>query len=238
MRWSRALAHWLVAALLAGAYFATRPSGDGAAGAPRDARRAASESPGATASSAPAPGSAAESGASAGRDDATAPPAAPDAANAANAANTANTASAANATAGAAGEGAPWPEHPTSIRIESRGLVVACRREAGGAWQVEEPAGKSITRGLLDAFAEQLGAAREAERIEGGAAPVPAEFGLDHPAMLIAWTGDGGRRGTLAIGDRTPTGTGAYARCGTAGSVRLVGLSLVYYAELLLSAAR
>ena len=126
----------------------------------------------------------------------------------------------------------------TSIRIESRGLVVACRREAGGAWQVEEPAGKSIPRGLLDAFAEQLGAAREAERIEGGAAPVPAEFGLDHPATLIAWTGDGGRRGTLAIGDRTPTGTGAYARCGTAGSVRLVGLSLVYYAELLLSAAR
>lgn len=235
MRWSRALAHWLVAALLAGAYFATRPPGDGAAGAPRDARRAASESPGAPASSAPAPGSAAESRASAGRDDATAPPAAPDAANAASAANTA---SAANATAGAAGEGAPWPEHPTSIRIESRGLVVACRREAGGAWQVEEPAGKSIPRGLLDAFAEQLGAAREAERIEGGAAPVPAEFGLDHPATLIAWTGDGGRRGTLAIGDRTPTGTGAYARCGTAGSVRLVGLSLVYYAELLLSAAR
>ena len=76
----------------------------------------------------------------------------------------------------------------------------------------------------------------------GGAVERPGVFSLhpwdetDDPIEIVDSLC--GAASTLAIGDRTPTGTGAYARCGTAGSVRLVGLSLDYYAELLLSAAR
>ncbi|MFM8412573.1 MAG: DUF4340 domain-containing protein [Alphaproteobacteria bacterium] len=125
------------------------------------------------------------------------------------------------------------------IRVERGSRAVAWRRGPDGSWKVEFPTGKSIPPGLLSAFADQLDVVREGERID--AAGPDADFGIDHPSMRIEWEGAGGSRGDLRVGDRTPAGTAWYARSGAggaAGTVRIVGANLVYYADLVLDAAR
>lgn len=123
-------------------------------------------------------------------------------------------------------------------RIELRrgAAVVAWERRPEGGWRVVEPAGRAIPPGLLDAFAEQLAAVSLGEHFDGNAAD-PA-FGLEKPGLRIGAFGEDGRSVVLAIGERSPTGTAAYARREEGGPVLLVGLNLLYYADLLFDAAR
>jgi len=216
MSWSRAALHWLVAAALAIAFFAS-----GRSRGPEASRPAPAKTP-VAAGGARATGEAdararTETGADGPR--AAASPAQ----------------ASAHATAGGPGTD-ELPSGVTRIRISRGDLAVAWRREADATWKVEAPAGKSIPPGLLAAFAEQLDAVREGERLE---APGPdADFGLDHPSLRIEWSGPGDRRGTILVGGRTPTGTAWYGRVGADGAVRIVGSNLVYYADLVLGAAR
>ncbi|HZR83283.1 MAG TPA: DUF4340 domain-containing protein [Candidatus Binatia bacterium] len=114
--------------------------------------------------------------------------------------------------------------------------VVAWERREDGGWRVTAPAGRAIPAGLLDAFNEQLLAVGIGERFEGDAND-PA-FGFQHPTLRITVVGEDGRRVMLVVGDRTPTGTSAYARREGGDAVVLVGLNLLYYADLLFDAAR
>lgn len=135
----------------------------------------------------------------------------------------------------------PVTEIPAPLRriaLERGDRKVVWERQAAGGWQVIEPAGRSLPAGLLDAFAEQLAAVSLGEHFEGDASD-PA-FGLGDPSLRIAAEGGEGEgdRLVLVVGARTPTGTAAYARREGQGPVLLVGLNLLYYADLLFDAAR
>jgi len=117
-------------------------------------------------------------------------------------------------------------------RVEVRrgdGTVILER--AGERWKVAEPTDRTIPYGLVQAFVQQLVDSGQGERI-GDDARDPA-FGLEAPQLTIAASG-GDEQLTLAIGARTPTGTAAYALVEQQGRVVLVGLNLLYYADLLL----
>lgn len=215
MTWTRALLHWLVAAGLAVAFFASGPA--------REARRTRSASP-------PSPPTEEGERDRRGR---IAPPA-PDGSKAGAGAPPGDGAGVVDT----AGTDLPSPP-ATWIRISRGALAVAWRRGSAGAWTVESPAGAAIPPGLLAAFAEQLDVVREGERID--AAGPDSDFGLEGPSLRIEWTGAGGGRADLRVGNRTPAGTAWYARnsgAGADGAVRIVGANLVYYADLVLGAAR
>lgn len=125
----------------------------------------------------------------------------------------------------------------TLARVEVRrgeATVVLERGEAG--WKVALPTDRVIPPGLVQAFVEQLVDSGRGERIgqigEGGEGG-DAAFGLAKPVLTIDASG-GGRDLRLAIGARTPAGTAAYALVEEQGRVVLVGLNLLYYADLLL----
>jgi Domain of unknown function (DUF4340) len=143
-------------------------------------------------------------------------------------------------TAPAADRPAASTQIPTPVRLvelERGGALVAWERpEAGGAWRVTSPPGRAIPPGLLEAFVDQLAAVSKGEHFEAGADD-PA-FGLEHPGLRISVVGEDGRKVELVVGDRTPTGTAAYARSVAGGPVFLVGLNLLYYTDLLFDAAR
>jgi hypothetical protein len=120
----------------------------------------------------------------------------------------------------------------TLDRVEVRrgdGLVVLERGEAG--WKVVAPTDRVIPPGLVQAFLDQLVDSGHGERIAEDAQD--AAFGLGDPVLIIDASG-GGQRLRLAVGARTPAGTAAYALVEEDGRVVLVGLSLLYYADLLL----
>lgn len=117
-------------------------------------------------------------------------------------------------------------------RVEvRRGDRAVILERAGERWTVAAPTDRTIPYGLVQAFVEQLVDSGQGERI-GDDARDPA-FGLEAPQVTIDASG-GGERLTLAIGSRTPTGTAAYALVEQQGRVVLVGLNLLYYADLLL----
>lgn len=127
--------------------------------------------------------------------------------------------------------------HPArAIEIRRGSEVVAWERNGEKGWRVTAPAGHAIPVGLLDAFTEQLAAIGLGEHFDGVGGE--AAFGLDRPTLRIAVVGEDGRRAALLVGERTPTGTSAYARREEGGAVLLVGLNLLYYADLLFDAAR
>lgn len=117
-------------------------------------------------------------------------------------------------------------------RVEvRRGAGTVILERAGDRWKVVEPTDRAIPYGLVQAFVEQLVDSGQGERI-GDDAGDPA-FGLEAPQLTIDASG-GGERLKLAIGARTPAGTAAYALVEEQGRVVLVGLNLLYYADLLL----
>lgn len=136
---------------------------------------------------------------------------------------------------------APAPEpgyvidSATLARVEVRrgdATVVLERGESG--WKVAVPTDRVIPSGLVQAFVEQLVDSGRGERIgEIGDGGGDAAFGLAKPALTIDASG-GGQQLRLAIGVRTPAGTAAYALVEEHGRVVLVGLNLLYYADLLL----
>lgn len=132
--------------------------------------------------------------------------------------------------------GVSLPRQPRLVELRRGDTLVAWERTGEGRWRVTAPAGRAIPAGLLDAFVEQLAALANAERLDGNASD-PA-FGLVGSTLLVATVGEDGRRAEIRIGDRTPTGTAAYARLEPGGPVLLVGLNLLYYADLLFDTAR
>lgn len=119
----------------------------------------------------------------------------------------------------------------TLDRVElRRGDTAVVLERTGAAWKVAAPTDRVIPAGLVQAFVAQLVDSGHGERI-GDDADDPA-FGLARPLFTIDASG-GGERLRLAIGARTPAGTAAYALVEQHGRVVLVGLNLLYYADLL-----
>jgi len=116
-------------------------------------------------------------------------------------------------------------------RVEvRRGDAVVRLERVGEGWKAVAPTDRVILPGLVSAFVAQLVDSGHGARI-GDDAGDPA-FGLDAPQLTIDASG-GGERLRLVIGARAPTGTAAYALVAGEGRVVLVGLSLLYYADLL-----
>jgi hypothetical protein len=115
------------------------------------------------------------------------------------------------------------------VRRDDRVVVL---ERTGEAWKVVTPTDRVIPPGLVQAFVQQLADSGHGERI-GDDASDPA-FGLAAPGTHIeAWSDDGSRL-RLAVGARTPAGTSAYALVEPDHRVVLLGLNLLYYADLLL----
>ncbi|MEW6268973.1 MAG: DUF4340 domain-containing protein [Thermodesulfobacteriota bacterium] len=123
---------------------------------------------------------------------------------------------------------------PAALRsVEVRRGERAVLLERGDrAWKVVEPADRTIPGGLVQAFVDQLVDGGESERVADDAAN-PA-YGFESPQLQVTATDSRGKRLTLVVGTRTPTGTAAYGRIEEDGIVVLVGLNLLYYADLLL----
>ena len=100
------------------------------------------------------------------------------------------------------------------------------------AWKVVQPVDRTIPGGLVQAFVDQLVDSGESERVANDAAN--PDYGFDSPQLRVVATDSNGKRLTLVVGTRTPTGTAAYGRVEEDGVVVLVGLNLLYYADLLL----
>jgi hypothetical protein len=122
---------------------------------------------------------------------------------------------------------------PASLaRVEvRRGDASVVLERDGERWRVAAPRDRAIPAGLVQAFVEQLVDSGRGERI-GENARDPA-FGLATPELSIEVTETGGGRLDLTVGARTPAGTAAYALVEPRGTVVLVGLNLLYYANLL-----
>jgi hypothetical protein len=123
-----------------------------------------------------------------------------------------------------------------SVELERAGKRIRLARRGAG-WEVEDPAGAAVSPGLLDALVAQLVDGAAGERVAVGPRDL-GSFGLAKPSLAITATERGGRRVTLAIGDRDPTETAAYGRVAETGEVLLVGVNLLTYADLLFDAAR
>ncbi|HEY8515048.1 MAG TPA: DUF4340 domain-containing protein [Candidatus Binatia bacterium] len=123
---------------------------------------------------------------------------------------------------------------PASLRSVElrRGERTVVLERGERSWKVIEPADRTIPGGLVQAFVDQLVDSGDGERVAEDAAN-PA-FGFDNPQLQVTATTSDGERLTLVVGARTPTGTAAYARIEEDGGVVLVGLNLLYYADLLL----
>ncbi len=132
----------------------------------------------------------------------------------------------------------PTPVHAYDLdpakldRVEVwRGDRVVVLERTGDVWRATAPGDRVIPAGLVQAFVQQLVDGGHGERI-GDDASDPA-FGLATPGTRIeAWSGD--ERLRLAVGARTPAGAAAYALLEPGNRVVLVGLNLLYYADLLL----
>lgn len=120
----------------------------------------------------------------------------------------------------------------TLRRIEVRRGDLSVVLERGDAgWRAVEPATRTIPIGLVQAFVGQLVDGGGGERIDGD--PRDPSYGLARPQLVIFADAASGADMTLAVGDRTPTGTAAYGLVEEEGAVVLVGLNLLYYADLL-----
>lgn len=115
------------------------------------------------------------------------------------------------------------------VRRGERAVVL---ERADRAWKVVEPADRAIPGGLVQAFVDQLVDGGASERVADDAGN--PDYGFDSPQLLVMATDVSGKSLTLVVGSRTPTGTAAYGRVDEQGVVVLVGLNLLYYADLLL----
>lgn len=119
-------------------------------------------------------------------------------------------------------------------RVEvRRGTAAVTLESVDGRWQVAaSPAQRTIPAGLVQAFIDQLVDSGHGERV--GEDPADSAYGLEGATLRIDAIEKSGQRLSLVVGAKTPTGTAAYALLEPQGVVILVGLSLVYYADLLL----
>jgi hypothetical protein len=99
-----------------------------------------------------------------------------------------------------------------------------------GGWRVDEPQGATLSRGLLDAFVDQLVDGATNERLDGEKI---ADTGLDRPALRVRVDETDGGRLTFVIGERLPTATAVYGKVEETDTVFVAGLNLMTYAELL-----
>ena len=117
-------------------------------------------------------------------------------------------------------------------RVEvRRGDARVVLERDGDRWRVAAPTDRSIPAGLVQAFVDQLVDSGHGERIADDGHN--AAFGFATPELRIDAGDAGGKRLSLVVGARTPAGTAAYALVEQQGIVVLVGLNLLYYANLL-----
>ena len=112
-----------------------------------------------------------------------------------------------------AGEPRPPPyeiERKSVAAVEvRRGDRVVRWSARAGVGASTSPTGASISRGLLDAFVDQLVDGAANERLDGERI---ADTGLDRPSLHVRVDETDGGHLTLVIGARTPTATAVYGK--------------------------
>ena len=99
---------------------------------------------------------------------------------------------------------------PTRIRIESKaGDIVAVERNAENAWVLTLPDEAAADQGSVEAAAGQVSTMRISEHLPNLA---PEAVGLDDPEFTITLGFTSGMERIVAIGVKTPTDSGYYAR--------------------------
>jgi hypothetical protein len=110
-----------------------------------------------------------------------------------------------------------------------------------GRWRTVEPAGATVPSDLVDAAVATLTAGQVSPVVsEDSASDDLNVFGLAVPSSEIVLTkaaGVGGGDVRVVLGERNPTKTALYARCGDDPRVYLVGLNVRYYEDLIFEAA-
>lgn len=99
----------------------------------------------------------------------------------------------------------------TSLEVKpAEGTTVKVERNEDKTWVLSLPEKAEADQAASEAAATQIGALSIVTSIEGN--KDPSIFGLDAPVYTITVTFEDGEKGTLEIGDTTPTSTGYYVR--------------------------
>jgi hypothetical protein len=129
-------------------------------------------------------------------------------------------------------------DEATAITVIGGGREIRVERY-DQRWQVVAPEGVVVPSDLVTALLLTLVEKREAELIaESPSESDLAAFGVDDPRSEIRVERRSGEPMRVFLGDRNPAGTAVYARMGHSQQVFLLGLSVEFYGDLLLEAAR
>jgi hypothetical protein len=101
-------------------------------------------------------------------------------------------------------------EEISRLRVEGSTGEVVLEQEAGGSWQLAEPAGEGTDPDQVEARLTQLTSMRVRTDLEPAADL--SIFGLDSPGYRVSLITSTGQEYQLAIGDVTPTGDGYYVQ--------------------------
>jgi len=97
----------------------------------------------------------------------------------------------------------------TSIEVKPvEGETVKVERDEDKAWVITQPFEIEADPGLAEAAASQVTSLLITSEIDGN----PPIFGFDEPLFVITVEFEDGSKGTLEVGDVTPTNSGYYVR--------------------------
>jgi hypothetical protein len=103
------------------------------------------------------------------------------------------------------------PEELVRLQVqETSGGAVILEREAGGLWELVQPAGAETDPAQVETKLSQLTSLRIKTSLEPAADL--SIFGLDSPAYRVSLRTTDGQDYGLVIGDLTPTGDGYYVQ--------------------------
>jgi len=122
----------------------------------------------------------------------------------------------------------------TTLELRREDRVVRCRR-VDARWQVTAPAGSVVPADLIAALVTNITELPDVDVVAESSTDL-AQFGLDTPAAEMTLTPESGTPITVRLGSRNPSGTAVYAQRSGSDRVYLVGLNVLYYADLVFEA--
>ena len=121
------------------------------------------------------------------------------------------------------------------VLVEREGRRVEARR-VDGRWSTVEPGDIDVPNDLYEALLDTLMTIPPIEIVsegDDGAAPGQGDYGLMPPSSRMRIEEDGEIVASIAFGARNPTKTAVYAKKAGEDRVYLLGLSALYYLDLL-----